>query len=100
METYECVSFAKVACETWACNRQLEYKQFMLNGIVYDIYHMFSTPDRILEELHRVLKPNAILSFSDHHMKENAILSGVTHNGLFGLSRKGKRTYSFVRKGQ
>jgi ubiquinone/menaquinone biosynthesis C-methylase UbiE len=68
--------------------------------LMYDIYHMFSTPDRILEELHRVLKPKAILSFSDHHMRENAILSGVTHSGLFGLSRKGKRTYSFVRKGQ
>jgi 2-polyprenyl-3-methyl-5-hydroxy-6-metoxy-1,4-benzoquinol methylase len=68
--------------------------------LLYDIYHMFSTPSRILEELHRVMKPTAVLSFSDHHMREDAILSGVTRSGLFGLLKKGKRTYSFVRKDQ
>ncbi len=63
--------------------------------ILYDIYHHFSDPDGILQELHRVMKPDAVLSFSDHHMKEDAILAGMTKGGLFELSKKGSRTYSF-----
>jgi len=65
--------------------------------LLYDIFHDLSEPDGVLEELHRVLKPNGILSFSDHHMKENEIESNVTSRRLFGLSRKGKRTYSFLK---
>jgi ubiquinone/menaquinone biosynthesis C-methylase UbiE len=64
--------------------------------ILYDIFHHFTNPDSMLQELHRVMKPDAILSFSDHHMKEEAILSGVTGGGLFELSKRGRRTYSFV----
>lgn len=63
--------------------------------ILYDIFHHFSDPDAMLRELCRVMKPDAVLSFSDHHMKEEAILSGMTKDGLFKLSRKGNRTYSF-----
>ena len=63
--------------------------------ILYDIFHDFSDPEKMLKELHRVMKPDAIFSFSDHHMKEQAILSGVTGSGLFELSKKGKRTYNF-----
>jgi len=63
--------------------------------ILYDIFHDFSDPESMLKELHRVMKPDAVLSFSDHHMKEQAIMSGVTGSGLFELSKKGRRTYSF-----
>jgi ubiquinone/menaquinone biosynthesis C-methylase UbiE len=66
--------------------------------LLYDTFHDLSDPNKVLEELHRVLKPNGILSFSDHHMKENEIVSKVTKNGLFRLLRKGERTYSFVTK--
>ena len=66
--------------------------------LLYDIFHELSEQNRVLEELHRVLKPNGILSFNDHHMKENEILSKMTNRGLFRLSRKGKRTYSFLKK--
>ena len=65
--------------------------------LLYDIFHDLSGPNRILEELHRVLKPEGILSFSDHHMKENEIVSGVTNSGFFKLATKGKRTYTFSR---
>jgi len=44
-----------------------------------------------------LLKPAGALSFRDHHMTEAEILSGVTRSGLFRLSKKGKRTYSFVK---
>jgi 2-polyprenyl-3-methyl-5-hydroxy-6-metoxy-1,4-benzoquinol methylase len=68
--------------------------------ILYDIYHHFPDPDAIARELHRVMKPDAVLSFSDHHMKKEAILSGVPTNGLFELSKKGNRTYTFKKAGQ
>jgi ubiquinone/menaquinone biosynthesis C-methylase UbiE len=66
--------------------------------LLYDTFHKLSEPDRVLEELHRVLKPNGILSFSDHHMKKKEIISRVTKIGLFKLVGRGKRTYSFSKE--
>jgi len=66
--------------------------------LLYDTLHMLTDPNAVLEELHRVLKPNGILSFSDHHMKENEIITKITNRRLFGLLKKGKRTYSFLKK--
>ena len=66
--------------------------------LLYDAFHNLSEPKGVLEELHRVLKPNGILSFSDHHMKEDKIVTKVTNEGLFRLSRNGKRTYSFLKE--
>ncbi len=65
--------------------------------LLYDTFHNLADPDSVLIELHRVLKPNGILSFNDHHMKEKEIVSKVTNRGLFRLSRKGKRTYTFLK---
>jgi len=65
--------------------------------LLYDTFHDLNNPDEVLEELHRILKLDGILSFSDHHMKEDEILSKITNNGLFRLSRKGERTYSFAK---
>jgi ubiquinone/menaquinone biosynthesis C-methylase UbiE len=66
--------------------------------LLYDVFHHLSDRDKVLKELHRVLKPDGVLSFSDHHMKEDEIVAGVTDSGLFRLSRKGQRTYSFSKK--
>jgi ubiquinone/menaquinone biosynthesis C-methylase UbiE len=66
--------------------------------LLYDAFHHLSDPDMVLKELHRVLKPDGILSLSDHHLKENEIVSGVTNGGLFRLSRKGQRAYTFLKK--
>lgn len=68
--------------------------------LLYDVFHDLNNPNEVLEELHRVLKTNGILSVSDHHMKENEIVSKFENRGLFGLVKRGKRTYSFSRKGQ
>jgi ubiquinone/menaquinone biosynthesis C-methylase UbiE len=65
---------------------------------LYDIFHDLSDPNEILKELHRVLKPDGVLSFSDHHLKEDEIVSGVSNSGLFSLSKRGQRTYSFLKK--
>jgi len=67
-------------------------------ALLYDTFHDLSNPSEVLKELHRVLKPNGILSFSDHHMEENEIVAKITNRGLFKLSGKGKRTYSFLKK--
>ena len=67
--------------------------------LLYDIFHDLSEPDKILAELHRVLKPRGILSFSDHHMREDEIVSKVTSGSLFKLSKTGERTFSFVKEG-
>jgi ubiquinone/menaquinone biosynthesis C-methylase UbiE len=65
--------------------------------LLYDTFHDLTDPDGVLEELHRVLKPDGILSISDHHMRENELVSNLTKRGLFSLSKKGERTYSFVK---
>ncbi len=66
--------------------------------LLYDTFHDLSDSDRVMEELHRVLKSEGLLSFSDHHMKEQEIISRVTGSRLFNLSGKGKRTYSFSKE--
>jgi len=66
--------------------------------LLYDALHTLSDSNEVLAELHRVLKPSGILSLSDHRLEENEIISGVTGKGLFNLSRKGERTYSFVKE--
>lgn len=65
---------------------------------LYDTFHELGDSDSVLGELHRVLKPDGILSFSDHHMKEEEITSKLTNNALFKLSKKNKRTYSFLKE--
>jgi ubiquinone/menaquinone biosynthesis C-methylase UbiE len=66
--------------------------------LLYDTFHALSDPNGVLKELNRVLKPNGILSFSDHHMKEDEIVSKVTNSALFRLSRRGKKTYNFLKE--
>jgi len=65
--------------------------------MLYDIFHMLGDREAVLSELHRVLKPGAILSMDDHHMKAEDVVSGVTNTGLFELSAKGKKTFSFLK---
>jgi len=66
--------------------------------LFYDTFHLLSDKKRVLQELHRLLKPTDILSFSDHHMKKDEILSELTSSGLFRLSGKGRKTYSFLKE--
>ena len=63
--------------------------------LLYDILHDLSEPDKVLAELHRVLKPSGILSVNDHHLKEEEIVTRITVKGLFKLLRKVERAYNF-----
>lgn len=64
--------------------------------LLYDVFHGLSEPDKVLTELHRVLKPKGILSFNDHHLKEKEIVSRLTSGGLFRFLRKERYTYTFL----
>jgi ubiquinone/menaquinone biosynthesis C-methylase UbiE len=66
--------------------------------LLYDVFHHLSDRDKVLQELHRVLKSDGILSFSDHHMEERDILAEVANGGLFRPLRKGPKTYTFLKK--
>lgn len=63
--------------------------------LFYDILHGLSEPDKVLAELHRVLKSSGILSVNDHHLKEEQIIARVTGKGLFKLRRKDERVCNF-----
>ena len=66
--------------------------------LLYDILHSLRDTDKILEELHRVLKQNGILSVRDHHMNGNEIVSSITSSELFTVLKKGDKTYNFIRE--
>ena len=66
-------------------------------AFLYDILHHLSEPDAVLGELHRVLRPDGILSVNDHHLTEEDILSRISSGGVFGVSKKGKRAYNFMK---
>ena len=78
------------------CNTDLPDKSIDVI-LFYDTLHDLKEPENVLKELNRILKPEGVMSFSDHHMKEDAITSKVTETGLFKLSRKGTKTYTFTK---
>lgn len=63
--------------------------------IFFDVFHGLDNHQKVLAELHRVLKPQGIMYFSDHHMKEIEIVQRLTAKGLFKLKDQGRWTFSF-----
>jgi ubiquinone/menaquinone biosynthesis C-methylase UbiE len=63
--------------------------------LLYDAFHDFEDPERVLAELNRVLRREGILSFSDHHLGDAEIRSRVTEGGWFEFAHQGKRTHTF-----
>ncbi len=79
-------------CKTWLPDNSVDVV------LLYDTFHDLGDPNGVIQELHRVLKSGGVLSFSHHHMKEQEIISRVAEKGLFKLSGRGKRTYSFSKE--
>jgi len=46
--------------------------------LLYDVFHDLTDQNKVLEELHRVLKPDGVFSFSDHHIREDETVSKLT----------------------
>ena len=67
-------------------------------ALLCDILHDLREPDKVLSELHRVLKPGGILSSNDHHLHENEIIAKITGGNLFRLSQKGKKVCNFIKQ--
>jgi len=86
------VETIRTDCNTGLTDRSIDVV------LLYDVYHDLADPGAVLKELHRVLKPGGILSFSDHHLKQLEIVAALTRNGLFELAKKGKKTYTFLKK--
>ena len=76
-------------CDTGLDDRSLDIV------FLHDTYHDLTEPDKIIDEIHRVLKPEGILSFNDHHIKGDKPVTELEKNGLFRFVRKGKKVYIF-----
>jgi SAM-dependent methyltransferase len=63
--------------------------------LLYDVFHEFAEPEKILVEMHRILKDEGTISLHDHHLKDKEILSSMTNGNHFQLLKKDKRTHTF-----
>lgn len=63
--------------------------------LLYYIFNDLKNPDKVLRELHRVIKPQGILSFSEFRVEK--ISPGIAKTGLFQLQWKGNRTHTFMK---
>ena len=68
-------------------------------ALLYDTFHDLTEPERILEELARILKPEGVLSVIDEYISEGAILSGIIGGQRFYLRRKGETMLIFSKNG-
>lgn len=67
--------------------------------MMFDVLHCLRQPERVLEEVARVLKPEGALFLSDHHLMEADILSILTAEARFTMALRGVHTYKFVPAG-
>ncbi|MFW9878848.1 MAG: class I SAM-dependent methyltransferase [Candidatus Thorarchaeota archaeon] len=65
--------------------------------LLLDIYHDLSDPEKILQELHRVLKKDGFLSVDDHHLKESEIINNITKNRLFRFIEMQDEVFNFMK---
>jgi ubiquinone/menaquinone biosynthesis C-methylase UbiE len=63
--------------------------------LLYYVFNDLKNPDKVLHELHRVIKPQGILSFSEFRVEK--ISPGIAKTGLFQLQCKGNRTHTFMK---
>ncbi len=63
--------------------------------LLFDIIHILSEPDKISQELHRILKLDGESSLTIHHIDEKEATAKVEQTELLKFYSKGKYTHSF-----
>ena len=66
--------------------------------IVYalDMFHMVSQPNRLLNELHRLLKPSGKLILEDGHQKRSKTLIKIEENGRWRIQSQNQKVMELV----
>ena len=66
--------------------------------LLFDTIHMLSEPEKILQEIHRILKPKGTLSLTIHRPDKKKAIRKVEQTDFFQFSLEGKQTYNFLKK--
>lgn len=65
--------------------------------LLYDVFQMISDKEKLLEELHRVLKPGGILFATAEHLDVNEFMNIFVKGNLFALVEKRGEVFRFER---
>ena len=63
--------------------------------LLYYVFNDLENPEKVLQELYRVLKPQGILSFSEFNVKK--ISPNIEKKGLFRLEKMNEITHTFTK---
>jgi len=63
--------------------------------LLYYVFNDLENPEKVLQELYRVLKPQGILSFSEFNVKK--ISPNIEKKGLFRLQKMDEITHTFLK---
>jgi len=67
--------------------------------LLYDVLQMISDKEKLLEELHRVLKPDGILFATAEHLDPNEFMNIFSKTNLFTLIEQRGEVFRFKRDG-
>ena len=84
------IEFIHTDCDTGLKDESVDVVLF------YDMLKSLLTPQKQLEEIHRILKPEGILCVKDTHY-DDKIRSTITGNDLYKLKIKGKKQFIFIK---
>jgi len=65
--------------------------------LLYDVLQMISDKEKLLEELHRVLKPGGILFATTEHLEANEFMNIFAKSNLFTLVEQRGEVFRFER---
>jgi len=65
--------------------------------LLYDVFQMISEKEKLLEELHRVLKPGGILFATAEHLDVNEFMNIFVKGNLFALVEQRGEVFRFER---
>ena len=65
--------------------------------LLYDVFQMITDKEKLLKELHRVLKPDGILSATAEHLDVDEFMSVLTKEDLFTLVEQKGEIFTFRR---